>query len=83
MVGLGWHEGVIGSWLMFLLASIELRAPFQRLCREIPAIFDSVDAKRRRILEKKLAKHEHDATQHCEDIRTMFEEMIVPVTIED
>ena len=25
LVGLGWHEGIMGAWLMFLLASVESR----------------------------------------------------------
>ena len=36
LIGLGWHEGVIGSWVMFLLGSIEQRALFEEGPRSMP-----------------------------------------------
>ena len=55
LVGLGWHEGIMGSWLMFLLASVELKSMFTQMPNEIQVpirITTDIRRKRRRLLQE-------------------------------
>ena len=56
LAGLGWHEGAIGSWLMFLLASVELKSLFQNIPQQVQVPLTII--KYNRLKRRKVIKEE-------------------------
>ena len=85
MVGLGWHEISMGSWLMFTLASIELKEPFQRLCKMQPTrIDDAVLARRRKRSRMADARAALGIGNSCKcQMHNFFNEQVLPIQLDD